>query len=168
MFPGSSSDEDKEVLQRLPRIWEEDPNKCSELCNKYGFPILLLENVFILPGVPSLFSKKIDQIVDRFRSTLFQFPRVQTSEIFVETSESSIAQILETCQEKYDAVKIGSYPVDNDFFGEGKVAPQVRITITGRDVPQIDEARECIHEKLLELQQSNTPCKVLSWNTTKG
>eukprot|EP01138_Halocafeteria_seosinensis_P014216 gb/GECG01014515.1/.p1 GENE.gb/GECG01014515.1/~~gb/GECG01014515.1/.p1 ORF type:complete len:563 (+),score=65.13 gb/GECG01014515.1/:1-1689(+) len=168
LFPGATSEEDEALLRRLPRIWEEDPTKCSELCNQYGFPILLLENVFILPGVPSLFAKKIDQIVDRFRSSLFQFPKVEASEIFVEASESSIARILEACQKNHHRVKIGSYPVDNDFFGEGKAAPQVRITVTGRDAHKINEAREAIHGKLLELQKSSKACKILSWTAPKG
>lgn len=162
VFPGCSTKEDEDQLKQLPQLWDEAPDKCAKLAQQYGFPTLVLENVFILPGVPSLFAKKIDQITkERFLDETL----VSKADILVEAYETSLADILSSCQNKHDRVKVGSYPVDNGFFDNFKGSPQVRIIISGRNPNDVKKAFECIHNELKQLCDSGEKlCKILSFS----
>ncbi|HEX9757896.1 MAG TPA: competence/damage-inducible protein A [Nitrospiria bacterium] len=69
------------------------------------FPVLNLENIFILPGVPIIMQKKFTLIKSRFQSMPFSIKR-----IFVNAYEEEIAHILDQLVEEFPELLLGSYP----------------------------------------------------------
>jgi molybdenum cofactor synthesis domain-containing protein len=77
----------------------------AKLLDAGPFPIVLFENVYILPGVPHIFEDKLRRICANFSGT----PPV-LRRIFLQTHESTIADILRRCEDAGSGVRIGSYP----------------------------------------------------------
>jgi molybdenum cofactor synthesis domain-containing protein len=86
------------------------------------WPVVALKNVFILPGVPSLFRRKFVDIRDRFRSA----PAV-VARLYVDAEEGSLADEMTAVAAAWNGVKIGSYPrfAETDF--------RVLVTFEGAD-----------------------------------
>ncbi|MBZ0251771.1 MAG: competence/damage-inducible protein A, partial [Candidatus Methylomirabilis sp.] len=87
------------------------------------FPVICVDNFFILPGVPEIFRKKIDAIRD-----VFVGERVSLTNLYLrELWETDIAATLSEAVAAFAGIRIGSYPVMNqdDFT--------VRVTIESRD-----------------------------------
>jgi molybdenum cofactor synthesis domain-containing protein len=76
-------------------------------CEKTIAPGARIENVYVLAGVPYIFESQLDSILPRFGDGEHPFIR---HEIDVEIPESAFANGLETIQNSYDNVEIGSYP----------------------------------------------------------
>ncbi len=69
------------------------------------FPVVVMGNVHIFPGVPSLFQRKFKEVAHRFSGTVVE------SRCFVTLErESVIAGRLLDAQERWPQVAIGSYP----------------------------------------------------------
>lgn len=69
------------------------------------WPLLACENVYILPGVPELFTKKFTAIRERFRALPF-YARA----VFTQEDEFDIATQLQEVASQHPQVTIGSYP----------------------------------------------------------
>jgi len=69
------------------------------------WPVLCFKNVYILPGVPTLFRRKFVDIRDRFRST-----PVWAARIYVNGEEGDLAPKLDAVVAAHPTVKLGSYP----------------------------------------------------------
>jgi len=69
------------------------------------WPVVALGNVYILPGVPTLFRRKFADIKDRFRAT-----PVQTARVYLSAEEGVLAPHLDAVVAAHPDVKIGSYP----------------------------------------------------------
>jgi len=69
------------------------------------WPVLAFRNVYILPGVPSLFRRKFLSIRERFRSRPFF-----TARIYVMGDETAIAPDLNRLVATHPGVVFGSYP----------------------------------------------------------
>ena len=69
------------------------------------WPVVAYRNVYILPGVPSLFRRKFVDIRDRFRTQPMTVARV-----YLDAEEGSIAGDLDAVVAAFPAVRIGSYP----------------------------------------------------------
>ena len=69
------------------------------------WPTLAFRNVYILPGVPSLFRRKFLAIRERFRSRPFF-----TARVYVMSDEASIAADLNRMVAAHPRVSFGSYP----------------------------------------------------------
>ena len=69
------------------------------------WPVLAFRNVYILPGVPSLFRRKFVSIRERFRSLPFYVARV-----YVMADETAIAPDLNRMVAAHPQVSFGSYP----------------------------------------------------------
>lgn len=69
------------------------------------WPVLCFKNVYILPGVPTLFRRKFVDIRDRFRST-----PVWAARIYVTGEEGDLAPTLDAVVAAHPDVKLGSYP----------------------------------------------------------
>lgn len=93
------------------------------------WPVVCARNVFILPGVPSLFRKKFQEIQERFRCTPVLLGRVYASE-----DEGHLAPHLDAVVSAYPAVKIGSYP---RFEERGY---RVLLTLESRDSAALEAA----------------------------
>jgi len=97
------------------------------------WPVLVLHNVFIMPGIPEVFRRKFDAIRDRFRSA----PRF-TASIRTQEDEFDIAPRLGEVAAGNPDVLIGSYPA------AGKQGDSVTILIEGLELAAVKEARRQI------------------------
>jgi molybdenum cofactor synthesis domain-containing protein len=69
------------------------------------WPVVAYRNVYILPGVPTLFRRKFVDIRDRFRTEPMTVARV-----YLDAEEGQIAGDLDAVVAAFPAARIGSYP----------------------------------------------------------
>ena len=93
------------------------------------FPVVLIKNIYIFPGVPEILRQKFDGIKERFRDAPFFLKKV-----FVTAGEGSIAEHLNAVMREYPALLLGSYPALNN--------PEYRVTLTleSKDPAYLDKA----------------------------
>jgi molybdenum cofactor synthesis domain-containing protein len=101
------------------------------------WPVVAYRNVYILPGVPTLFRRKFVDIRDRFRSEPMTVARA-----YVGADEGDIAADLNAVVAAFPAVKIGSYPrfSEKDF--------RVLVTFEGRVAGDVAGALAMLAERL--------------------
>lgn len=102
-----------------------------------SFPVVIVENVHILPGIPELFEKKFDSIRDRFAGVPFQLRK-----IYVRVNESEIADTLNQLLADFPELMLGSYPRINEKFY------RVMLTLESRDEGYLDRATQTLTEAL--------------------
>ncbi len=122
------------------------PSKANLILNPAsGAPGFYVENVFCLPGVPSILKTMIPSLTNK----LVGGEPIISKTISLRTLESEIAKPLKQVQEKNKDVDIGSYP----FFKKGKFG--VSIVIRSRDQSKIEKCNsqilEFIKEKKIEI-----------------
>jgi molybdenum cofactor synthesis domain-containing protein len=106
------------------------PIKASLILNpSSGAPGFIVENVYSLPGVPSILKSMLGGLKNKIKGG----KKIFTKTISVQTVESEIAKPLEDVQKKFISVDIGSYP----FFRLGKVG--VSMVVRSDDVKKIDD-----------------------------
>jgi len=101
------------------------------------FPVIVLENVHILPGIPQLFEKKFHSIRDRFAGVPIHLTR-----IFVTRHESEIAEDLHALLREFSELMLGSYP----RIGEPDY--RVMLTLESRDPDYLKRAVESLCGRL--------------------
>ncbi|ORX63003.1 Molybdopterin binding protein [Hesseltinella vesiculosa] len=114
---------------------------------KLWVPVVVVNNnIHILPGVPRLFEQlvhglrpHIEQTMASLHMTPTKFHRV---EIATSESEGIIAPVLNTLQDKFANVSIGSYPK----WGLGPQGERVVVSIVGKD-------EQCVHQAAKEIQE---------------
>ena len=110
-----------------------------------GAPGFNVENVFCLPGVPSILKSMLGGI----SHSLIGGDPILSHTINLKTVESEIAKPLSDIQDKYKDVEIGSYP----FFRAGKLG--VAIVIRSSDKNKIKncslEILKLVKEKNIEI-----------------
>jgi len=99
-----------------------------------GAPGFYVENVFCLPGVPSI----LKSMLGGLNNILVGGDPVLSKTLNLETVESEIAKSLTDVQNKNKEVEIGSYP----FFRAGKLG--VSIVLRSTDQDKIDECNDQI------------------------
>lgn len=99
-------------------------------------PLVVVKNVFVLPGVPFLFRTMMKGF-----SHLFVGGKFYRAIIYTDKSESRIAPDLEAMQNEFPSVAIGSYPQMPDK------PYNVMVTIEGVDQKNVD----IVSEQLLPL-----------------
>ena len=99
-----------------------------------GAPGFYVENVFCLPGVPSI----LKSMLGGLNNILVGGDPVLSKTLNLRTVESEIAKSLTDIQNKNKEVEIGSYP----FFRAGKLG--VSIVIRSTDQDKIDECNDQI------------------------
>ena len=77
----------------------------AEFHEGHLFPVLSLENVTILPGVPLLLREGFTRIRERFRVA-----PIFTRALYFSLGEGALAEHLDATVARYPAVAIGSYP----------------------------------------------------------
>ena len=109
-----------------------------------GAPGFNVDNVFCLPGVPSI----LKSMLGGLKNKIVGGEPILSHTISLRTVESEIANSLTKIQEKNKDVEIGSYP----FFHAGKLG--VSIVIRSEDQSKIDscnsEILEFVNEKKIE------------------
>ena len=91
-----------------------------------GAPGFIVENVFCLPGVPSI----LKSMVDGLNEKIIGGKKILSQTISVETVESEIAKSMEEVQKKLKNVEIGSYP----FFRLGKIGVSIVSRSTSKKI----------------------------------
>jgi molybdenum cofactor synthesis domain-containing protein len=101
------------------------------------WPVVCYRNVYILPGVPSLFRRKFVDIRDRFRAT-----PVTAARLYVDVDEGELAPHLDAIVAAHGGVKIGSYPrfSEKDF--------RVLVTVEGPATGEVAAAFEALARRL--------------------
>jgi len=102
-----------------------------------SWPVVVMENVWILPGVPKIFRKKFEAIRELFRG-----PAIHGRAVFSLEPEGVIAEVMDQIVAAFPAVAIGSYPhLDALDY-------RVKITLDGRDARAVDDATARLVERL--------------------
>jgi molybdenum cofactor synthesis domain-containing protein len=94
-----------------------------------AWPVVVVENVWILPGVPSIFRRKFESIRELFRA-----PPIHARAVYSSEAEGPIAGALDETVAAFPTVEVGSYP----HFEA--VDYRVKITLDGRDRAAVDAA----------------------------
>ena len=114
-----------------------------------GAPGFSVENVFCLPGVPSILKSMLGGITNR----IVGGEPILSLTINLRTVESEIAKSLTRIQDKNKEVEIGSYP----FFQAGKLG--VSIVMRSTDQNKIDncnlEIMKLLQEKNIQIAEKN-------------
>ena len=101
------------------------------------FPVVIVDNVHIFPGIPKLLQKKFHSIRDRFRGVPFELRR-----IYVKRHESDIAEQLNELLGEFPALMLGSYPqIDQSEY-------QVLLTLESRDADYLRRAQQSLLSRL--------------------
>ena len=110
-----------------------------------GAPGFQVDNVFCLPGVPSI----LKSMLGGLKNKIVGGDPILSQTISLRTVESEIANSLTKVQEKNKDVEIGSYP----FFHAGKLG--VSIVIRSENQSKIDDCNsqilEFVNEKNIEI-----------------
>ncbi len=122
------------------------PSKANLILNPTsGAPGFNIENVFCLPGVPSI----LKSMLGGLKHKIIGGEPIKSLTISLRTVESEIASSLAKVQENNDDVEIGSYP----FFHAGKLG--VSIVIRSDDQSKIDicntQILEFVNKKNIEV-----------------
>ena len=114
-----------------------------------GAPGFYVENVFCLPGVPSI----LKSMIGGLENVLVGGDPILSSTINLRTVESEIAKSLTEIQNKNKDVDIGSYP----FFKAGKLG--VSIVLRSTDKAKIDQCNsqilEFVNQKKIEIVEKD-------------
>ena len=70
------------------------------------WPLIVKNNVYILPGVPQYCRAKFELV----RGDL-ERPPFFAAKLYINESEPNLAAVLESCQREHAMVDVGSYPV---------------------------------------------------------
>jgi molybdenum cofactor synthesis domain-containing protein len=110
------------------------PEPC-EIIHTEGLwvPLVVLGNVYILPGVPSLFARMLEGVKHRFKG-----PAIERVLIYTQKSEGDIAAELEAVQNAFPQVAIGSYPK------YGLPEYMVMLSLEGTDKEAVHEAARLV------------------------
>jgi molybdenum cofactor synthesis domain-containing protein len=93
------------------------------------WPVVVLRNVYVLPGVPAILQRKFAMIRDRFRAAPFV-----SRQIYSRESEGAIADTLAKAAADFPNVAVGSYPHMD------ATDHKVLVTLDGRDQATVERA----------------------------
>ena len=124
----------KPALRRLAEVPE---GSRVEFHEGYLFPVISLENVIILPGVPSLLREGFLRLRDRFRVA-----PIHSRALYFTVGEGTLAEHLDATVARFPSVGIGSYPRfdDADY--------RVKVTFDGRDADEVRAACDFLRARL--------------------
>ncbi|HTO98127.1 MAG TPA: molybdopterin-binding protein [Myxococcales bacterium] len=124
----------KPALRRLAEVPE---GARVEFHEGYLFPVISLENVVILPGVPSLLREGFTRLRERFRVS-----PIHSRALYFTVGEGTLAEHLDAAVARFPAVGIGSYPrFDTADY-------RVKVTFDGRDESQVRSAADFLKSLL--------------------
>jgi molybdenum cofactor synthesis domain-containing protein len=102
-----------------------------------AWPVIVVRNVWVLPGVPSIFRRKFAAVRELHRAS-----PIYARALYSRAGEGSIAGALDETVAAFPEVEIGSYPhLDAPDY-------KVKITIDGRDAGAVDRAVDFLAGRL--------------------
>jgi molybdopterin-biosynthesis enzyme MoeA-like protein len=101
------------------------------------WPVVCYRNVYILPGVPTLFRRKFVDIRDRFRSQ-----PVTAARLYIDGEEGELAPHMDAIVAAHPRVRIGSYPrfSERDF--------RVLVTLEASEAADVRAAFDALANRL--------------------
>jgi len=102
-----------------------------------AWPVVVMENVWILPGVPQIFRRKFEAVRELFRG-----PAIHGRAVYLNEPEGVIADVLDEVVDAFPTVAIGSYPHLE------AVEYRVKITLDGRDAGAVNDATARLVQRL--------------------
>lgn len=109
---------------------------------KSRFPVVVVRNVYIFPGIPRLFEMAFLRLEELFRNPYKEFC---TREVFLNADEFSITPVLNDANECFkDRVTIGSYP---DYYNSYY---KVKLTLESESSANVDAVMELLRARLPE------------------
>jgi molybdenum cofactor synthesis domain-containing protein len=113
------------------------------------WPTVVIENVFVLPGLPKVFRMKLPGLRDHLRGAEAPF---LSRAVYTLCDEGELAQPMAEVAARHSDVSIGSYPVTD------RVDYRVKLTIDGTDAGSIERAWSALRafiprDKLVEIQE---------------
>ena len=146
---GLETELSQSIAARIERAQGRPPNK-SQLkmatipkgarlvdAGDLWFPVVIVENVHIFPGIPELLRKKFESIRERFRGVPVLLKRV-----YVRKRESEIAEDLHELLKEFPELMLGSYP----RIGEERF--HVLLTLESRDAGYLQRALDSLLGRL--------------------
>jgi molybdenum cofactor synthesis domain-containing protein len=146
---GRKVERSSSIAERIARAQGKPPNE-SQLkmamvpedaqlidAGDLWFPVVVVENVYIFPGIPELLRKKFESVRERFRGVPVLLKRV-----YVKRRESDIAGELNALLERFPQLMLGSYPKI------GVEAFHVLLTLESRDAGYLQKALDDLLERL--------------------
>ncbi|KAG9121705.1 hypothetical protein FRC07_002238 [Ceratobasidium sp. 392] len=144
----NQTQEQKTARNRMALVPEGQGAEALFVCEDLWVPVVRLqEKLCVLPGVPSLFRKLLDNLVP-YLSLPLEGERSHRKMIFTQLPESSIAPYLTSLQErvKSEGIQVGSYP----SVGKG-----VTVSLIGKDPARLavlgEEVAKGIEGQVVEL-----------------
>ena len=129
-YANSDFNEGRKKMARMPET-------ASLIYNKQGSaPAFSIENVFVLPGIPSYVELMLPQLKD----VLISGKKIISVSIDAKIRESSVAVDLSKIQDKYPNIDIGSYPYSKEG-GFGTI-----LVMRGIDNAEINRCKEEVKE----------------------
>jgi molybdenum cofactor synthesis domain-containing protein len=121
--------------------WARLPRGSRPLANPLGgAPGFVVENVYVLPGLPAEMEAMFDSVAEELRGG----PPIGVWRRIYRTRESVIAPALVEVGERWPAVLVGSYPT----FGDG--GPTVEVVVKSSDPGELEAASEWLAAALEE------------------
>jgi molybdenum cofactor synthesis domain-containing protein len=119
--------------------WAHLPAGSRPLDNPLGgAPGFVLENVYVLPGLPAEMEAMYETLADELRAG----PPIAAWRRIYRTTESRIALLLATTAADHPTVRVGSYP---SFGAEG---PHVEVVLKSNDPDALDAAAAWLDQRL--------------------
>jgi molybdenum cofactor synthesis domain-containing protein len=119
--------------------WALLPEGSRPLANPLGgAPGFAIENVYVMPGLPTEMEAMFDAMAEAFRrgSPIGEWRRVY------QTRESELASAMTEAGERWPGVLIGSYPT---FSADG---PRVEVVVKSSDADELRDASEWLETEL--------------------
>jgi len=104
------------------------------------FPVIVVQNVFIFPGVPEIFQRKFRQLREMFREKPYYLRQV-----FLRADEGQIAAILNDVLERFPDLLLGSYPYFDDR------AYSIKLTLESKDSSYLENAHKALLDELARI-----------------
>ena len=95
------------------------------------WPTVVVDNVFVLPGLPKVFRMKLPALRDTLQGEELPF---LSRALYTTCDEGELAQSMAAIAASHNGVEIGSYPVTD------RTDYRVKLTIDGTDQASIDRA----------------------------
>ena len=127
------------VVERNLRMAELPEGTTLLTAADLRWPLPVMRNVYILPGIPEIFRKKFLAVRERFRATPFYL-----RQIFVRNEEGLIARHLDDIAAKYVDVALGSYP----RLEPAEDGHRVKLTLESKEHARVEQATRELCELL--------------------
>jgi molybdopterin-biosynthesis enzyme MoeA-like protein len=98
----------------------------------YAWPLVAIENVYVLPGIPEIFQRKLGILAAHLAKAAPFLSRA----VFTRMDEALLKPLLDAVVSRHPSVDVGSYPRWNDPKYETKV------TFDGKDREAVERALE--------------------------